>query len=363
MSSTSQPDPCALRHIEAVFAAVLERQPTPEELHAWHAAGAGSIPASDFASSLKSTDEYKQLMVKQVHRTATQHSEPSVFFLHVPKSGGTAVDFGLRDRLNLPPLSLAIGSGLVAPTSLLVRHVDELVFPVRATWPYIKGHVPLSAAPSGYRILTFFREPVSRLLSLYRFIDSDHVRDFFKQRVESGYGQLSELGERLLAPEGIGGLRTFLDIMEDVTGLDAGSFAWMFAEGVSRFEEFANLSATDREERLRDGIRRIDACAWIHDPVAVKAVLDSVSPGQPLSRHNESPLTGKFGAPEHIDGATWDRLHRFASWDQRVLNLANECGILPELSETDAGRLIEATADRLAFTLPKGRFQPLGAEG
>lgn len=139
-------------------------------------------------------------------------NRPHIFFLHIPKTGGTSVIHALRKRYPFNFFKIQAGSSLRAAERKYgdaYRSFDQCydlresvaVYAMEAGYKCIAGHIPYSSniydhPENNYLLMTILRDPVQRFISkyLYNYHKSSEHCKFemtFPDYLESEMGQSS----------------------------------------------------------------------------------------------------------------------------------------------------------------------------
>ena len=340
--------------IEAILQAFFNRAPFEGEVEAWLQAFGRNFSASEFGKSLRNTDEYLQSHAAKNQEIWTAHNSRRLMFVHIPKCGGTSVDLSIRERVGIPPHHLLDVGGVLPALRIFRSHeINHTASSLECVWPYVRGHVSVNLIPKGFTAFTVFRESISRILSLHRFVDSSHFVNHVKFRSEQTGIKPSQrfidLTERGLS------LTDLLDLLEENNGRECGSFAWMFADGITDPEEFGQLNEKDRRECLQRGVSRLSCAAWLHDPNQLSMMLVKLT-GEPgrISKENETPRVSSES--KHVDRITerdWQRILCLTQMDDLVIDIAVDLGLISQLDPKERLSIIGETAKRLRYELPE----------
>ena len=267
----------------------------------------------------------------------------NIFFLHVPKTAGTAFRIALTQAAGVPAVMSYRRKGTSRPHEL-----KALGF-----WPLFAGHAHVDAFPQSHRGVTTFREPRSRLLSQYRMQQRDprssphaqmmHDRD---DRIKRWKANLNIPFEKWLRDRGFTQSHYFK------SGVEMGRHWDNTMAGLpGRLErKTIDLSEAELRDSLAKGLARFDACAWAHDRLGLENALKTITGRDDVRMGSANEFQeNRHAKPVIITSETMQLLTELESADQMLFNLASEILGLPVLSRSDSDRIFETTAKRLGF--------------
>lgn len=152
--------------VRGIYKGLLGREPDINGLANYSKKIVEGIDIANIIAKITSSDEFKENKLKNYKRhvpsfSATDLEESKLVFMHIPKTGGTTLHHILIN---------SFGKDQVCPERFNgLRHyaAGELV-----KFRYFSGHFDLPSIrliPGRKKIITMFREPVARLISLYYF--------------------------------------------------------------------------------------------------------------------------------------------------------------------------------------------------
>jgi len=139
-------------------------------------------------------------------------NKPHIFYLHIPKTGGTSVIHALRKKYPFNFFKIEAGSSLRAAELKFGENYKSFkqcydlresvaAYAMEAGYKCIAGHVPYSSnifddSSNNYHLMTILRDPVQRFLSkyLYNYHKSSEHCKFemdFEDYLESDIGKQS----------------------------------------------------------------------------------------------------------------------------------------------------------------------------
>ena len=311
--------------VSRLYQTILQRPADPEGLAAAVDAIRSGSSYSQIVSGLIDSPEFAtQIAPRLLDRYAPVALDAKrFFFLHVPKTAGTAFRVVLENTVNGPTVH-QYPSRAPEPGRFDSGRSD--------VWPLWAGHIGVSNFPVSHTGITLFRETRSRLLSLWRM----HERQ----------------GQILRGPSSL------IEQLRGRATLLAQWFFWKPARtsslGALATAKYLNsLSSHELRLGVVKGLRRFEAAAWTHDVSSVQKVLDWVAGGRAdkLPRVNEAPPIAKDQLIRLSRSDVRD-LDEAAKADETVIELAHEHGLVENLDCTTQDQLFRATAERLGFLLP-----------
>ncbi len=331
--------------IKALYRGVLRREPTPVEISNLNNALSNAVSVEHALKDMLSSHEFGVMVLAElVNSYATRVPDNPVFFLHIPKTAGTSFRLALTETMGVPAF-------------LLYVHTTWQGFGRDATmqfWPLWAGHAGVSAFPATHRGITVFREPRSRILSLFR-----------QQQREFAWGADGKIQKRfddfnMVRPPGVtvtagfsqwvSAPRTTMSWFIEVPATE-GEHLW---NGQPSAKFLNSLSPTDVRLSLSRSLSRFDAAAWVHDSDAMSHAISHVTNVDSvalLGRENQyEPLSDVDLV--RLQPSDLEHLKRHAHDDHLLFEIAAEQGLIPPLDPDIADAEFERTAQRLGFVLP-----------
>ena len=317
------------------YRAVLRREPTSAELARKELGTLGPGGKFDLLRDMVESGEFRTQILPSLVVTSTKfNSNRPVFFLHIPKTGGTSVRLALSEALGIP--SINVYNAWPKPDR------DS-----HAYWPLWAGHAQISFFPDSHEGFTVFREPRSRILSRYR-------QQQFLREVGRKHGW-NYPREELLE-------KSDLDFESWVHSGGVHSFQWFIPHPKRNRRKWSPAEITKLatepkailENQLRDSLRRFTSAAWLHEEQSVLNAIQAVAGCAPDRLPVENTATGKGHDFSFLDVSekALSRINWAARFDELVIRTAAELGLIPELSSEESDRQFRQTAAKLKFNLP-----------
>jgi hypothetical protein len=212
---------------------------------------------------------------------------PQGVLLHVPKTGGTSLNYMIQ---NAYPANRAV---------VLSNHIDGAI-PDKGNHDFISGHFRWSFVEkqglADRRLITFFRDPVSRALSQFYFMKMNQTLDLFQNdrvvytaatraNVLSTIGKVRDLG-----------LSEFLDKEPDLAQALLGNWhTWILSEDHEKIEDL-DKKDLDFAKSILDRCHFVGICERMDESLEGFAR----SMGWPfVAPHRENTTKGKRAEGEH----------------------------------------------------------------
>ncbi len=332
--------------VNALYRGVLRREPGAAEIDILMRALSDAGSVEHTLKDMLSSHEFGVMVLPDlINSYVSRVPENPVFFLHVPKTAGTAFRLALTDTLGIPAFQLYV-------------HSTWPGFGRDATmkfWPLWAGHAGVASFPQTHRGITVFREARSRILSSFRqqqreFATNDPNgprNERFANFDPQPAGNISVLG----------GFSTWIHGFRDTVGwfIDTphadGAYLW---NGRPSREFRESLSPAELRLSLTRSLSRFDAAAWVHDSDAMSRAIGRVTRVEsvvPLGRENQyRPLSDVEVI--RLTSADLEHLNRIADSEKILFDIAVDQGLIPPLDPDFADAEFERTAERLGFVLP-----------
>ena len=316
----------------AIYRGLLQRSASArvlaaKEIAIWSQGG----PAAELDRVLHSHEFTVMVLPDLVAQASADWCGRHIFFLHVPKTAGTAFRLALTEAAGVPAIMTYPRRGTSLPEAM-----RRLPF-----WPLFAGHAHVDDFPSPHRGVTTLREPRSRLLSWFRQQQRDpriglhaHLIHDLDSRLAEWRSVLSMSFERWLKEKGRPQMLSF-----------AAGTPWH--EG----QPWIPGDPASVRASLQQGLSRFDAAAWSHDPFGLQAAVTLVTGRE----HVNLDVANEFREHDHskpvsISPEARMLLQELARADQPLFDIAHDLVGLPRLDGDEADRIFESTARRLGFT-------------
>ena len=293
-------------------------------------------------SDMLHSEEFQIAALPRLVADATKNwTGKRVFFLHIPKTAGTAIRMALVRSLRIPPYELYTNN-----TSL----IEALEFTHNDFWPLYYGHENIAFFPEGYSGITIFRESRSRALSLYRQKCRAAVIDNPLDINQVAFQEMRKIALKLLStPFG-----EWLNVPSQLSSIEYFIPSKQFGRNSYESNEFQShilsLSSKEIEKFLNESLARFTHAAWVHDETAILKAISEISGGEiaELPRENVFPNLKEYPT-QILDKAAIIKLNAFQEKEAILHKVAHEHGLVPLLSKSEADDLFEITAKRLGF--------------
>jgi hypothetical protein len=332
--------------IKALYRGVLRREPGATEINNLINALSNAGSVEHALKDMLSSHEFGVMVLPDlINSYVNRVPDKPIFFLHVPKTAGTSFRLALTETMGVSAF-------------LLYVHTTWQGFGRDATmqfWPLWAGHGGVSAFPQTHRGITVFREARSRTLSSFRqqqkeLITGDHDGTLSLRRAKIGLQHPKSRTVEAGFSKWVTGSRTALTWFIDTPHTD-GAYLW---NGLPSHKFLKSLSPSEVRHSLSRSLSRFDAAAWAHDSDAMVRAIGlstGVEAVSPMGRENEfGPAPGVETI--RLTSTDLEQLNRNARYDQILIDIAVDQGLIPPLDPDFADAEFERTAQRLGFVLP-----------
>jgi len=258
-------------------------------------------------------------------------------FVHIPKTAGTSSRLALIESAGMPAIEMYDRLGAVPR-----ERVRTMTF-----WPLIVGHANISDFPPTHSLLTVFREPRARLLSLYR--QRQNNTKVAHLHTPASAPHKMENARRATENSFITWLRTTrLKMQADyITGIDpAGNASHNDLPAESHPREDGDFRSA-----VETALDRMNWISWAHQPTNIEKMIATAT-GRPAALPRANIYEpNDHSKPQYLDAAGRQELWDLTAPDRFLIEAACGRGLIPELSPSEADALFEESAKRLGFHL------------
>lgn len=325
------------KFVLAAYRAILRREPTKSEVSKMKLSFlAGPEAGFHILRDMVESEEFKVQMLPGLIVQQTDFNSQPVFFLHIPKTGGTSMRELIGASLGVP--SINIYKAWSSPSR------------GHGYWPYWAGHAQVSFFPETHLGITFFRDTKSRMLSLYR----------------QQQGQLNGQSRHGWSfPNSIVKMREIPPFSEWVQRQEESghrSLEYYLAENKNVFgperdrnqaRELRNADLFERKLLLESGLSRITAAAWIHKESDVRRAITSVVGKEvdTLPRNNTFESKNFAVSIDPLSSSDLETLKSIEEREALAFKIAADLGLIQLLPDDEKQHLFEKTVSRLQFKL------------
>ena len=325
------------KFVLAAYRAILRREPTKSEVSQMKLKFlAGPEAGFHILRDMVDSEEFKVQMLPGLVVQQTEFNSQPVFFLHIPKTGGTS----MREL---------IGSSLGVPSINIYRTWSD-PSTGHGYWPYWAGHAQVSFFPETHRGITFFRDTKSRLLSLYRQQQGQsngpprhgwaYPNSIVKKREVPPFSAWIKNQEE----SGNRSVEYYLADNKNVIGRTRDR---------NQARELRSASLSERTLILESGLSRIMAAAWIHKESDVRRAISSVVGKEvdTLPRNNTFESKNFVGPIDPLSSSDLETLKLIEEREALAFKIAADLGLIQLLPDDEKQHLFEKTVSRLQFKL------------
>lgn len=313
--------------IRQVIRGTLDRDATTEECQSWYKAFNGDVDIALLINSLKQTEEYNHRIATRLQNSLQDLPHRQLTFVHIPKTAGSSIRSTIENSTGFPMLYLS------------QSHDDAAFFGVkfksskkRLIWPYQTGHFPLAAFPIGINWFTFVRDPISRLLSLYRQLEKNNK---FRQtaKVEKFNDWITQLPDH-----------TSLGYQNHIAPQ-----TFFFQDKTTSFKSFLKLSLNQQLERSTNSLDNLGFVGWSH---RAKDLSQGVHYATGIQmKETEFINSGQFEKTVSISKKSFVKIQELTHLDELFIDLLIKEKRLDRLSTTEIMRHRDQTMLRLGFKI------------
>lgn len=304
---TQQNLPDGLKVFGEVFVSLVNRYPSSAEIELFINSGMNLDDGKCIKSALQNSPERLQINARELWQKCLRAGVKPTFFLHLPRTGGTALVSTLSEIIGLPAMLVQESA-----SGISIREHGNL------HWPIKTGHVPIGHIENGIQIISIARDPRTRLLSQFRFFQNMKAKS----------------GEYVEFPRFIEQFGT------DLNPLGMGDGPAMFAASRSTTEhKWIDLPKVQRRELLVRGMSRISKMAWNESRSQLEALLRFVvGRDSEMKRHNQSAsLGGLVDRPQIVELDNLKKINAIVGIEMEYIRVGIDIGLLdlPDSSKLD----------------------------
>jgi len=324
------------------YRALLRREPAEREVRQSHLRRMSSQSYFHFLRDMVDSEEFAVQILPGlvVSQTGFKGKEP-VFFLHVPKTGGTSIRLLIGQSLGVPAIN--IYHAWSSPDK--VAH---------AYWPFWAGHAQLSFFPESHTGITLFREPRSRVLSLYRQQQAE------KHSTGGRHGWTYDGNASRRKSVSLPDFSDWLPLRYKAGTATAFSFFIPSEEfpcprtkSKSELKNLMHLPEKEISALIGKGLDRFSAAAWIHDSKQVLEAVEKVSGTHVSDLPHENSFESKDieYSQQIITRSALAILEDVYYRDSLLTSEAQRRGLIRGMDREEADGHFEKTARRLGFQI------------
>lgn len=239
--------------------------------------------------------------------------KPHLFFLHIPKTGGTSAIHALRKKYPFNFFKINAGSSLKAAQRKYGKDYQSFdqcydlresvaAYAMEAGYKCIAGHIPYSPnlfeqSESKYMLMTILRDPVQRFISKYMY----------------NYHKSSEHCKFEM---------TFPKYLDSEMGKSSGREYLRYLSGKSIRQ--CDLSDSELVEISKENLVKIDVVGFLEDLETFQSTFQKKT-GIKLRIPHKNRTTDLV-KEQSFDGETINRIQKICRYDIEIYNFARNSG-------------------------------------
>ena len=311
-----------LKVLKEVFTSLVNRLPNSDEIELFVKAGIDTTDGKSIKTALLDSPERLYFNASELWQRCLSAGLQSTFFLHLPRTGGTAFVAALSEMFGIP--------------AMLVQD-DSNGVPIHAhgnmQWPLKTGHVPIDKIDSGVQIVSIARDPRTRLLSQFRYLQNSR----------------SKISSQIDFPKFIE------EFGSELNPLGLGDGAAMFAERKYMNDcDWSDIPVRKRKELLLRGMSRIAKMAWNESETQLQAMIRFVGgEDSKMARHNQSAsLGGLIDEAQIIGSKNLEKMIAIVELEMEYIIAGLDIGVLEHPNFLKMDMLFDEMCDqyRIKFT-------------
>jgi len=295
------------------------------------------------------------MIVSDFNRTsAKDYAGQKVFYLHIPKTGGTSVRIALSDAMGFRAFNISAHNHHELP-----KNLQSMDF-----WPYWAGHANIGLFPDTHKGLTTFRESRSRILSMFRHQQRLASSGANPQMITEEASQKQRFKEKEMKNLDF---NSWIKKRKNITCLGFYIHNPTIAQkrsvdrnSLERKKQHGNMNdwrekvfaMPDREikKELKNSLPRIISASWIHQSKSTEEAIKRIFCRSDihLPQANEFRKTEYFKI-ENIDAESMEILEEIRRRDAILFSMATDLGILTDKLDSNEDDLFHQSASNLGF--------------
>jgi hypothetical protein len=311
---------------------------------------------SSISTFMYSRESLLMVVPDLVRASAEDYAGQKVFYLHVPKTGGTSVRIALADAMGIPSFNIYPHSSHSLPSNL-----QSMDF-----WPYWAGHANIGLFPDTHKGFTTFRESRSRILSMFRqqqrsasigtnphIITEEAIR---KQKFKKQEMKNLDFNSWIKTRRADTCLGFYIDnpTVAQSRKVDRGPLDGKIRLGSMSDWKEQVFAMPDREikKELRKSLPRIVSASWIHQSRSTEEAIQRISGRSDvqLSRNNEFTKTDFFKI-EDINAESMQILEDIRKKDTILFSMATDLGVLIDKLDMDEDAIFHQSVANLGYEI------------
>jgi hypothetical protein len=312
--------------IKQVIRGTLDRDATTEECQSWYNAFNGDLDIALLINSLKQTSEYNYRIATRLQISLQNLPHRQLTFVHIPKTAGSSIRSTIEHSTGFPMMYLSQSPDNAGFFAVKFKSKESLV------WPYQTGHFPLAAFPKGASWFTFVRDPISRLLSLYRQLEKNSKLNS-RNKLEKFNDWIAQLPDH-----------TALGYKNHIAPQ-----TFFFQDKTTSFKSFLKLSLNQQLERSSSSLDNLGFVGWSH---RAKDLAQGVRYATGIEmKKAEFINSGRFEKSVSISKKSFVKIQELTHIDELFIDLLIKEKRLDRLSKIEIMRHRDQTMLRLGFKI------------
>jgi len=297
------------------------------------------------------------MVVPDLVRASTEdYAGQKVFYLHVPKTGGTSARIALADAMGIPSFNIYPHSSHSLP-----KNLQSMDF-----WPYWAGHANIGLFPDTHKGFTTFRESRSRILSMFRqqqksaskganphiITDAAIRKQKFKEQEMKNLDFNSWIKTK--RANTCLGFYIHNPTVAQSRNIDRGPLDRKIRLGnMSDWKEKV-FAMPDREikKELKNSLPRIVSASWIHQTKSTEEAIKRISSRSDIQLPNDNEFTKtNLFKVENVNAESLEIMEEIRKKDAILFSVATDLGILTDKLDSNEDDLFQQSAIKLGFEI------------